>query len=267
MRDHSERALRIACWILGAFLVVQVARVVAGINPLAHLSIPALPALSVAAEASGPGKSTNAIRVPDTLNKGTNASARESSGSNSPAAPLLEKTGSNSFPQVALTDSVARVELAKPSTNSAPGPEPGGRITGPGLPPGPAGVSANRSLPRGMPAKLPDLPPAIMARVDRVTDSEILGPIAHPLPLALLGIAGDTAFLRAPSGQTGIVKEGEDLGPVKLLRIGINRVLVEQDGQKKELMIFSGFGGEPLLPQDHSNETTTNRITEPRSHP
>jgi hypothetical protein len=48
-----------------------------------------------------------------------------------------------------------------------------------------------------------------------------------------------------------LVKEGEDLGPIKLLRIGTNRVLVEQEGQKKELMIFSGFGGEPLLPQDH----------------
>jgi hypothetical protein len=99
--------------------------------------------------------------------------------------------------------------------------------------------------------KLPDLPPSILARVDRVTDSEILGPIMRPLPMALLGIAGNVAFLRAPSGQTGMVKEGEDLGPIKLLRIGTNRVLVEQEGQKKELTIFSGFGGDTLLQQDH----------------
>ena len=80
------------------------------------------------------------------------------------------------------------------------------------------------------------------------------------MPMALLGIAGKLAFLRSPSGQTGMVKEGEDLGEIKLLRIGINRVLVEQDGQPKELMIFSGLGGESLLPKPTvtSDETTKN---------
>jgi len=28
-------------------------------------------------------------------------------------------------------------------------------------------------------------------------------------------------------------------------------VLIELEGQKKELMIFSGLGGEPLLPKDN----------------
>lgn len=104
----------------------------------------------------------------------------------------------------------------------------------------------------------PELPPAIRARVDRITDSELLGPVMRPLPLALLGIAGDVVFLRAPSGQTGLVKEGGDLGGIKLLHIGTNRVLVEQDGQKKELSIFEGFGGESLLPKPPTtaNETT-----------
>ncbi len=102
------------------------------------------------------------------------------------------------------------------------------------------------------------LPPEIQARIDRVTESEILAPIAHPMPMALLGIAGQVAFLRSPSGQTGLVKEGDDLGEIKLLRIGTNRVLVEQDGQKKELMIFSGLGGESLMPKttETSDETT-----------
>jgi hypothetical protein len=105
--------------------------------------------------------------------------------------------------------------------------------------------------------KAAKLPPEIQARVDRVTDSEILAPVVRPMPMALLGIAGQVAFLRSPSGQTGLVKEGGDLGEIKLLRIGINRVLVEQDGQKKELMIFSGLGGESLLPKstDTSDET------------
>ena len=64
-----------------------------------------------------------------------------------------------------------------------------------------------------------------------------------------VGIAGNVAFLRSPTGQTGLVKEGDELGGLKLIRIGINRVLVEQEGQKKELTLFNGFGSESLLPK------------------
>ena len=76
----------------------------------------------------------------------------------------------------------------------------------------------------------------------------------RPLPMALLGIAGEVAFLRSANGQTGLVKEGDSLGDIKLLRIGINRVLIEQDGQKKELTIFSGYGSDSMLQKDTSNE-------------
>ena len=69
-----------------------------------------------------------------------------------------------------------------------------------------------------------------------------------------MGIAGDVAFLRSANGQTGMVKEGDSLGDLKLLRIGINRVLVEQGGQKKELTIFSGYGSDSLLPKEIPNE-------------
>ena len=98
-----------------------------------------------------------------------------------------------------------------------------------------------------------NLPPVISARIDRVTQSEILGSIIRPLPMALLGIAGQDAFLRAPNGQTGLLKEGEELAGVKLLRIGTNRVLIEHEGQQKELSVFSGFGSETLLPKQKEN--------------
>jgi hypothetical protein len=107
--------------------------------------------------------------------------------------------------------------------------------------------------PTHRPAPLPppnnsDLAKIVQARIELIVQSEILGPVIRPLPMALLGIAGKSAFFRAPDGQTGLLKEGEDLGGVKLLRIGTNRILVEQDGEKKELTIFEGYGGEPLLP-------------------
>jgi hypothetical protein len=92
-----------------------------------------------------------------------------------------------------------------------------------------------------------DLPPAVQARVEKIVQSEILGQVVRPLPMALLGIAGKDAFLRGPDGQTGLVREGEELGAVKVLRIGTNRVLVEHEGQKKELTLFSGFGSESLI--------------------
>jgi hypothetical protein len=102
----------------------------------------------------------------------------------------------------------------------------------------------------------PDLPPAVQARISKITDSEILGPVMRPLPMALLGIAGNVAFLRSDSGQTGLVKPGDSLDDIKLLRIGVNRVLIEQNGQKKELTMFSGYGSDSLLQNDSTNENT-----------
>jgi hypothetical protein len=92
----------------------------------------------------------------------------------------------------------------------------------------------------------PELPAEIQSRIDRVIESEILAPVMRPLPMALLGIAGNDAFLRTANGQTGLLKEGEELGGVKLVKIGINRVLVEEQGEQKELTIFAGLGGEAI---------------------
>ncbi len=112
-------------------------------------------------------------------------------------------------------------------------------------------MKETNSVPRpGARDQGPPLPPAIQARIDRITQSEILAPVIRPLPMALLGIAGKDAFLRAANGQTGLIREGEELGGIKLLRIGTNRVLIEHEGQKKELMLFGGFGSESLLPKE-----------------
>lgn len=99
----------------------------------------------------------------------------------------------------------------------------------------------------------PPLPPEQQARVDRVVESEILAPVMRPQPMALLGIAGESVFLRAPNGQTGLIKPGEELGGVKLVRVGMNRILVEEQGEQKELTIFAGLGGESLLSTQKNN--------------
>jgi hypothetical protein len=99
-----------------------------------------------------------------------------------------------------------------------------------------------------------NLPPDVQAMVDKIRQSQLLGPDIKPPPMALMGIAGKDVFLRGPNGQTGIIREGEDLSGVKLLRIGTNRVIVEHEGQQKELMIFSGFGSETLLEKKDKRE-------------
>src|SRR6185503_118116 len=62
-----------------------------------------------------------------------------------------------------------------------------------------------------------NLPPRIQGRIDRVTQSEILGAVVRPQPMALLGIAGNDAFVRTLNGQTVLLCEGEESGGVKLL--------------------------------------------------
>ena len=116
--------------------------------------------------------------------------------------------------------------------------------------PGTNMVRGTNAVPGREPVKKPtDVPPAVQARVDRITQSEILGPVIRPLPMALIGIAGKDILLRTATGQTGLLREGEELGGVKLLRIGTNRVLIEHEHQQKELTVFSGIGGETLLPK------------------
>lgn len=183
---------------------------------------------------------TNVLPVVQMASSGTNAPK----GTN--AAVLTNLTTA----EASQTNPInAAPQSTNSGTNSVSAGPPPGKSANTGAPPNVAAATSTSPQKPGAPGKAPDLRPELMARVDRVTDSEILGPVMRPLPMALLGIAGNVAFLRAPNGQTGLVKEGEDLGSLKLLRIGTNRVLVEEEGQKKELMMFSGFGGESLLPK------------------
>jgi hypothetical protein len=131
-----------------------------------------------------------------------------------------------------------------PKTNSASATNATNTVAAPtNRPPGPPNMSRRMG---GGPAAS-NLPADVQALIDKIKTSQLLGPDIKPPPMALLGIAGKDVFLRGPSGQTGMIREGEELGGAKLIRIGTNRVIVEHEGQQKELMIFSGFGSETLL--------------------
>jgi hypothetical protein len=249
MRNRAEQILRLVVFVLAALLLAELIRAGFRANPLAWVKIPPVPTLETnsvpgtnavaAAKAAKPlpvrEAVTNAAKTNIALTAKTNSTAAAvSQGStNKASAPTNSVAASTNHP--AGTDAVPVSVTAKEVPASAPPPM---RISG-GMP--------------GMPGAAAKLPAPLQARVDKIVSSEMFAPVMRPLPMALLGIAGDTAFLRADNGQTGLVKEGDSLGDVKLLRISINRVLVEQNGRQKELTIFDGYGSDSLLsPKDES---------------
>jgi hypothetical protein len=286
MRDRSEQVLKIVCLALVILLLVQLVKAALHANPLAGVVIPELPSLPaetnvIASIANKPATKiatdvknspsvpkTNSTLVSTDTNTVPPAKSKDSGSNSTPMQMAPSSTtnlaGTNSIAVISANTNATTTKIEKSTnavaisaagTNGIAAAKKHPRKPGDMAPELPPGMIAGFPGAGPKPAKLP---PEIQARVDRVTDSEILGPINHPMPMALLGIAGDVAFLRSPSGQTGLIKEGEDLGEIKLLRIGTNRVLIEQNGEKKELMIFAGLGGESLLPKptESSNETT-----------
>ena len=227
MPERIELTLKIVCLALAALLLYEFSRLASRWNPLGHATVPALPTLSARTNIEAVAKATNApgARMPE---------------------PTKAETIPVSSPMPGKTETNALAKAAPSATNTAPSKVAAGPMPMPS-------AFAPPMMMMGM--KAPDLPPAIQTRVDRIAQSEILAPFIRPLPMALLGIAGDRAFLRAANGQTGVITQGGEVGGIKLLRIGTNRVLIEQDGQQKELTIFSGYGGESLLP----NSTPTSQ--------
>jgi hypothetical protein len=261
MLERSDRLLRMLCVVLAILLVAQWARVIFRRSPLAGVVIPSVPTLVAATNAApDAGQATSLARVSKKQetnafpSSGAMAAENGAKGTNTNAlARAVSSTtnGAGSVPGGEHTNVVAKTNIATvPAPGSGPhGPGRGMPSTGargsPGSSPGLAG-------PPGQGVS-PALPPEVQSRIDRITDSEILAPANKPLPMALLGIAGRDVFLRTATGQTGLVKQGEDLGGVKILKVGINRVLVEEQGEKKELTISQGLGGESLMPKQPDN--------------
>lgn|GEM_PF-993579 len=237
MSDRERLTARILCMLLGALLVAQLARSALSKNPLNDLSVP-------------PG-------FAEFVNVGPSSPLQPAG-----AAPTTEQTRPVPKPSTSVTQAgsnSASARLGAPSS-SAPGSPPTSASPGPATPPSPSPAAgprgANKPAPMvpgpgmmgGPGGALAAFPEGVRGRIEKVRDSEILGPVPRPMPMALIGIVGPDVMLRSPTGQTGLLREGEELGGVKLIKIGTNRVLVEHEGQRKELMIFSGFGSDSLMP-------------------
>jgi hypothetical protein len=191
---------------------------------------------NAAATNSNSATATNIIGTE--ASNATNGTSTNVSSATNHSSAVAAKPGTNAVASGASTNKTNSIEkIAGAGTNSPIAQKSAAKGAGPGGRP-------------DMGKKGPDVPPATKARIDRITQSEILAAVMHPMPMALLGIGGDEALLRSPEGQTGMLKEGKELGSIKLLKIGINRVLIEEKGEKKELTIFSGFGGESLMPKE-----------------
>jgi hypothetical protein len=291
--ERAEPILKIVCLILAVLVIYDLVEIVVRWNPFRGVTVPALPSLTASTNhpaggapdqslaAKAVSKGTNAPpRLPATntamwvAGANTNPASQKMSadiGTNSTAQTVLVKTNGNLETNLlahletkwsgtnwaAATNSINQATNILASTNAGGtnvvvGTNSAKQMLASAPMPDMAGMNFNPFGPTGK--RGADIPLAIQTRINRIVDSEVLGPVMHPLPMALLGIAGEFAFLRSANGQTGLVKEGDSLADLKLLRIGINRVLVEQGGQNKELMIFSGYGGDSLLPTNTPDE-------------
>jgi hypothetical protein len=216
MHDRIEKGLKLLSAALGALLLAHFAIAALRPNPLRDIKIPEPPTLPEAVT-NVPGQSaTNAIPSA----KRTNAIGTNAVGTN--------VIGKSNQPSARVTNSPAVRTVVSSSLSSSSRP--------------------------GKPSAQRELPPQVKARIDKIIDTELLGPVPRPVPMALLGIAGNSAMLRSTNGQQGLIKIGEEIGGLKLVKIGVNRVLVEQNGQQSELMIFSGFGGESLLSKEQNSK-------------
>jgi hypothetical protein len=255
MRDRTEQILRVACLILAVLLLAKFIGAGFHVAPFIGVKIPAVPTLktnsvsslsqtsatkpsaAISPAAALSQVSTAKVKTGTSTNLSTNLIVINKTGTNLISTNLVGRVGTNGVGNHLGTNN----NLAATTNSRSP-------MAQRHRPMMMAGGMGFGGMP-GMPGNLPALAPEVQARVDKIVSSEIFAPVMHPLPMALLGIAGDTVFLRTDSGQTGLVKPGDSLGNVKLLSIGINRVLVEQGGQKKELTIFDGYGGGSLLSQ------------------
>jgi hypothetical protein len=226
----------------------------------------ALKGTNSASDLTSPKGASNSVNTPSVAKESTHANEAAPVQSNAHSEtnkmpPIIAETsqhaGTNGGPLVMGSSNLI---ASAGGTNKTSGTNANSKTKKSGMPPDMAAMRAGGPGRQGR-QKAPDLAPPLQARVDKIVDSELLGPVIRPMPMALLGIAGNVAIIRSPSGQTGLVKEGDEMGGIKLLRIGINRVLVEQSGEKKELMIFSGYGGESLMPKENekTNEPTSKK--------
>lgn len=253
--------------VLLVLFVVQVTRLSGRRSPLADLGFTPID-LKESTESPATNTPAGATNVPVVSSNAT-TKVLAGAGATTNAATNVMAAGTN-IGVVTTNGTNLVVSGSAPAGTNAPGGVtnvPGPAVAAGGRPPRPGGPGmAMGGMPPGMPPGFPmmggppgrgsanaNLSPEAKARMDKIVQSEILGPVIRPQPMALIGIAGKDVFFRAPNGQTGLFREGEEMGGVKLLRIGTNRVLVEQDGQPKELMIFSGVGGESLLPKGKVN--------------
>lgn len=255
MRDRLLQWLKIGSVMLLVVLAARVALILRKSNPLAGVRIPEVPVMQTnapsvlstnAAAASTPGRGTNIVSTGSTNEARTNSTSLVSSNSTSATNKTFAgATGNTNSAAPVAAGTNKPVVAASAGSNSVPLPQAVGM---PGIPGMQSMPGIGRPMGQGLPARQTNSP-VVQARLDRIVQSELFGPIQRPLPMALLGIAGESALIRSPAGPMGFVKVGAELAGVKLLQIGTNRVLVEHEGERKELTIFSGFGGNSLLPK------------------
>lgn len=285
MLNRFHQVFKLICLGFAALIALQLGRLAAWRNPLADVVIPKVAeAVSTNAPTQLAGANSAATNAVSTNRSGTQVATTNALADNAAttnAAPVGRGSTNavaslNAPPHASGTNAtVTNLAAATAATNAVTNKVATGPVaaTNPGSNNAVASLAETRQkamemaklnaasggatrLPGGMSMPsgrrgpgMPNLsvPPFAQGRIDRIIQSEILGAVMRPPPMALLGIAGKDILFRDPNGQTGLLRVGEEMGGVKLLQIRPNRILIEQAGEKKELTIFEGIGSETLL--------------------
>ncbi|MGH7979047.1 MAG: hypothetical protein ACREE6_06695, partial [Limisphaerales bacterium] len=197
MRERPEQILKFVCLGLGLLLFIQFIRIIWTANPLAHVVVPALPSLSD--ESPSAGSKTNALPAMNPRNNAAKNGKSENAGTNVTASTtnIAARTGPGTNADNRPTARVALSGAAR-AANGRPVANSGGptnlpntntprhrrhvRFAGGMSPMSPMGPMGPMGLMPGV--KKTTVTPVIQATIDRITDSEILGPVVRPLPMA-----------------------------------------------------------------------------------
>jgi hypothetical protein len=245
VRERIDLALKAACLVLAAVLVAGIYRAVSEASRLGGLDagIAAIaPADVPSREPGGPGPVPTPVDAAPPEKGATPPEARDAS----PPPPAGEAVKADAGPPAPPPGSAKETAAGPKSEGSPPaGTVPSTTYSGGSGKDAEGKEDAGKLEGKGAPDPFP-------SRYKIIGASRIFGapPPRRENRPGIVGIAGDRALILLPSGKVEFLAEGGEAEGVKVLRIAVNRVLVEHRGTQSELTLFSGLGSSPLLPSE-----------------
>lgn len=218
LRNPLGLACKLACLVLGAFVVLGIVRLAKAEDPAEDLAAARTASLEAARDfiPTGGDAPTDEDESEDTEDTDADAPADGES---------TESTEAGSVSKDSSKDSASKDGASKDDATK--------------------GTTAKTAKKNDDKVKAADAPEALSHVFSKFLFDK--KPPKKVKPIVLEGIGGGFAFITAPNGRSGLVGVGETFQGIRVLKIAQNRVLIEYKGEKSELNIWNGLGSEPLI--------------------